>query len=140
MITQGKYISKRVTTRTQCSVEAWCLEVLGRWPLGFFRVGVVCIAWNNDNNRKSVSKRVTKIKTKSKCVPTIKNNSKGDITFKECNIFVEVVLRTAEHRVIMKNRLPQSETATSFRQSSNSWAQRVREVQVRVNKRVLLNK
>ena len=72
VITQGKYISKRVTTRTQCSVEAWCHEVLGRWPLGFFRVGVVCIEWNNDNNRKSVSKRVTKIKTKSKCVPTIK--------------------------------------------------------------------
>ena len=70
----------------------------------------------------------------------MKNNSKGDITFKEGNIFVLVVLRTAEHRVIMKNRLPQSETTTSFRQSSNSWAQRVREVQVRVNKRVLLNK
>ena len=72
--------------------------------------------------------------------PHNKNNSKGDITFKESNIFIEVVLRTAEHRVIMKNRLPQSETTTSFRQSSNSWAQRVREVQVRVNKRVLLNK
>ena len=44
----------------------------------------------------------------------MKNNSKGDSTFKECNIFVEVVLRTAEHRVIMKNRLPQSKAAPSF--------------------------
>ena len=38
----------------------------------------------------------------------MKNNSKGDITFKEGNIFVEVVQRTAENRVIMKNRLPES--------------------------------
>ena len=44
----------------------------------------------------------------------MKNNSKGDITFKEGNIFVEVVLRTAEHRVIMKNRLPESKAAPSF--------------------------
>ena len=60
------------------------------------------------------SKRVTTIKTKSKCVPTMKNHSKGDTTFKGCTIFVDVVLRAAEHRVIMKNRLPQSKATPSF--------------------------
>ena len=47
------------------------------------------------------SKRATTIKTNLKCVITMKVYLKRVTTFKGCTIFADIVLRAAEHRVIM---------------------------------------